>query len=317
MTNKTDEAAPEPHGFISLADLEAHDPRASSRGRERRYLCPFCGDGKPKNAAHRSLSLNMESGAYVCYRCEARGKLRDYWEERSTLSRRDRERAKLKKAFELPPVSGSATINDPAGAPPDWKKHLRHLAPLQGTPGADYLIGRSLSVELCHAAGVRFCGDWLGRAAVVFPIRNQAGVLVAAQGRYIDGRNDPKARTVGPKKRGAFITAGVWESPAVIATEAPLDALSVASAGYPALALCGKDAPAWLPKVCAFRRVLLAFDADEAGDQAASELAATLTSYGARAERLRPEGAKDWNELLQSTGREGLADWLAVPVLME
>jgi hypothetical protein len=299
---------------LSLADLEAYDPRPSNRGRERRYLCLFCGDGKPKNAGHRSLSLNSESGAFYCYRCKASGKLRDYWTERPQQSRRERTRAAIRKAFEVAPLTPNS---DPASAPPEWKKHLRHLAPLQGTPGADYLIGRGLTIELCHAEGVRFCGNWLGRAAVVFPIRDQTGALVAAQGRYIDGRNDPKARTVGPKKRGAFITSGVWEAPAVIVTEAPLDALSLATAGYPALALCGKDAPAGLPKACAFRRVLVAFDADEAGDQAASELAATLTSYGARAERLRPEGGKDWNELLQTIGRDGLADWLAVPVLME
>ncbi len=49
--------------ILSLADLEAYDPRATERGRERRFLCPCCGDGKPRNAAHRSLSLNTQTGA--------------------------------------------------------------------------------------------------------------------------------------------------------------------------------------------------------------------------------------------------------------
>ncbi len=314
----TDHATP--HDSLTLAGLEAHDPRASSRGRERRYLCPFCGDGKPKNAAHRSLSLNMESGAYVCYRCEARGKVRDYWEERPKLTRREREQAKLKKVFEVPPMPSSATINDPAGAPLDWKRHLQGLKPLLDTPGAQYLAGRGLVPELCHAAGTRFSANWYKwcrRAAVVFPIYDRADSLVAAQGRYIDRRDDPKTRDAGPKSLGVFSTPGVWDAPAVIVTEAPIDALSVAAAGYPALALCGKEAPKWLFKKCAFRRVLLAFDADEVGDKAAQQAAANFEQFAARCARLRPDSGKDWNEFLQLAGRDGLADWLAAPVLLE
>lgn len=104
--------------------------------------------------------------------------------------------------------------------------------------------------------------------------------------------------------------------PALIVAEAPLDALSLAEAGYPAVALCGTDEPAWLHRICAFRRVLLAFDADEAGDRAGERLAPLLSSFGAKCERLRPEGGKDWNEVLQA-GREALGDWLALRVLTE
>jgi DNA primase len=317
----TDQAVPEPHGFISLSDLETYDPHPSGGGRERRFLCPFCGDCKPKNDAHRSLSLNSESGVYYCYRCKVGGKLRDHWEERPKLSRRERERAKLRKAFELPPAPDSAPDNDPASTPAEWKKHLQGLTALLDTPGARYLAQRHLAPELCHAAGVMFCGNWLGRAAVVFPIHDPAGALVAAQGRYMDRRADPKTRTVGPKSLGIFSTLDVWEAPAVILVEAPIDALSLAMAGYPAVALCGKDAPEWLPKWLSkkrpFGRVLLGFDADDAGDQAATELTATFISYGAKVGRLRPEGSKDWNEFLQFAGRDGLADWLAAPVLLE
>jgi len=56
-----------------------------------------------------------------------------------------------------------------------------------------------------------------------------------------------------------------------------------------------------MPPVLSWRRVLLAFDADEAGDKAAAEWTAALR-YGTRCERLQPEGAKDWNELLQTHG---------------
>ena len=68
-------------------------------------------------------------------------------------------------------------------------------------------------------------------------------------------------------------------------------------------------------RLCAFRRVLLAFDADEAGERAGEKLGPILTSYGAKCERLRPNTAKDWNEVLQTFGRDELADTLALHVL--
>ena len=80
------------------------------------------------------------------------------------------------------------------------------------------------------------------------------------------------------------------------------------------VATCGTSWPSWLPRACAFRRVLLAHDADAAGDAAASKLAEVLSPLGARCERLRPVGAKDWNASLAEHGAERLCDALA-PVL--
>jgi hypothetical protein len=41
-----------------------------------------------------------------------------------------------------------------------------------------------------------------------------------------------------------------------------------------------------------------------------------LTPFGARCERLRPEGTKDWNEWLLSSPAEELKDWLVVELLL-
>jgi hypothetical protein len=197
----------------------------------------------------------------------------------------------------------------------ELRAQLGRLRPLENTRGAAYLLGRGLPLEVCEAAGVRFSPNWFGRSAVYFPLHNRADEVVAGQGRYVDGRDDPKTRTLGDLKGGLFWAAGAWNVPALILTEAPIDALSLATAGFPAFAFCGKTGPAWLPKATFGRRVLLALDADDAGDVAADELAPTLESFGARCQRLRPEGAKDWNEFLQTYGRDALADFLAAPVL--
>ena len=158
---------------------------------------------------------------------------------------------------------------------------------------------------MAEAAGVQFCPDWMksekwrGCAAVIFPIRNRVREIVAAQGREIDG---DRKLSLGPKSQGIFATEGALDSERLIIAEAPIDALSLAVAGCPAVALCGTSGPDWLPKFCYRRRVLLAFDADDAGDDAARDLTPKLESFGATCQRLRPERAKDWNELLNVYG---------------
>ena len=318
---------------LSLSDLGAFDPQivgvSLRQGGERRCLCPFCGPGKPRDAAHRSLSLNTSSGLWRCHRCGENGKIRDAWEERSPLPRRERARAGLAQAFALPlavassPPQAAPLLAATADKPGSWKRDLRGLRALDGTRAAAYLSGRALCVEAARAAGARFSADFLGRPAVVFPLRDRAGALRAVHARYVDGRLCPKARTLGDKRQSLFATHGAFSPlvPALIVTEAPLDALSLASCGYPAVAVCGTEPPTWLHRAAAFRRVLLAFDADEAGERAAAKLAPVLKSFGARCERLAPDddlgGAKDWNEALQTQGRDNLADWLAARVLAE
>ncbi|MDP8909301.1 MAG: hypothetical protein M3N47_09350, partial [Chloroflexota bacterium] len=59
---------------LTLADLEAHAPHATARGAERRFLCPLpaCRD-KQRGVRHRSLAVNVDSGAWMCHRCQASG----------------------------------------------------------------------------------------------------------------------------------------------------------------------------------------------------------------------------------------------------
>lgn len=189
-----------------------------------------------------------------------------------------------------------------------------------GSRGETYLRGRGLPLEMCLSAKVKWSPSWLGRPAAVFPIYDDGGVLVAAQGRYTDGRDDPKARTVGHKKSGVFLTGGFWEQvrigAPIIVTEAPIDALSLAACGFPALALCGKSGwPLWLPIKCAFKEVMLCLDSDAAGEEGAAKLSLILKSLGAKVRRVAPEGAKDWNEMLARRGAHQMEEWLCARLL--
>ena len=303
---------------LSLRQLEEFDPRAPSGGGERRFLCPLCGEGKPKDATHRSLGVNTESGAWVCHRCGEKGKLAE-WKNEKPLDFRSTRRQKLRRAFSLDSEVSVDTSTNPSNIALSWDKPLENLTSLAGTSGEKYLQSRSIALDVAHTAGVRFSPSWFGYPAVVFPIRDAQSTLVAAQGRYISDCKGPKARTTGNKKAGVFVTANFWEdikrgAPIVIC-EAPIDALSIAVCGFPALALCGKDGwPNWLQVKCAFKNVALAFDADNAGDVGSEKLSKALSSLGAKPFRLRPSG-KDWNEMLCSQGQSALSDWLAVHLL--
>jgi hypothetical protein len=65
---------------LSLKQLDDYDPRAPYwHARERRFACPTdeCSD-KRVDAAHRSLSANMDTGAWYCHRCGQGGVLSEY-----------------------------------------------------------------------------------------------------------------------------------------------------------------------------------------------------------------------------------------------
>ena len=241
-------------------------------------------------------------------------------ESRTVESRTTEAPIGEKQTAKATPVSVSASQEKNEAGAAEWQAlwesreacqvGARHHAAL------DYLARRGISLECARANEVCFVPNWYGKATLGFPFKNTEGEVVAIAGRALrDGGLDKPAS--GPKKAGAFwahaLGFGALDAalPAIILCEAPFDALSLAMAGYPALALGGINAPTWLHQKCAFRRVLLAFDADDAGDKAALNIGAHLASFGATCLRLPPQGAKDWNELLQKAGTEAIEELVA------
>lgn len=290
---------------LTLADLEAFDPHAPEHGVRRRFLCPVpaCVD-KPRDRSHRSLSLEVATGLWKCWRCGASGQLREHWQPQPAGAR-----AVARRAFTVVPAAASpaprptgARMGAPAASDADWRAQLEMALPVTNGPGSGYLHRRGIPSSLAAAAGVRYSSAWYGRPAVLFPLHDQAGQLMAVNGRHTDS-GSPKAHTGGDRRLGVFATPGALRSDLLVITEAPLDALSLAMCGLPAIALCGTSWPEWLPAAAAFRQVLVALDADAAGDKAAGALRAALLAFGARVERLRPaDAAKDWNGVLQDYG---------------
>jgi len=319
---------------FSIADLENFDEgaaRGGGHGAERRFLCPLCGIGKPRDSAHRSLCANTQNGAWNCKRCQATGKLTDFWTERPKLNPGEAARQRRRQLSALPDETLSGVKREVEGSPENkiesmsenaetWRQQLQGAGAIDATLAETYLAKRGIAVEVARDSGVLFAPGFYGAPAAIFPLCNRSGEMVAASGRYFSEKAKPKTRIAGAKRDALFATRGALTSPsapAIILTEAPIDALSLATAGYSAVALCGTSAPSWIHLACGLKRVLLAFDADKAGDDAAMALESRLTPFGARCERLRPEGAKDWNEVLQERTAAFLADWLAWHVLLE
>lgn len=285
---------------LTLVELELNDPRSPCIRTQRRFLCLFCGNNKPRNAAHRSLCLNTLTGAWICHRCGERGLLRDYWSDpQVTTSIPGESKTIISLVKALKPASGF-----------DWRRVWSVSSRLCGTPGARYVERRGIPAQFAEGCGARFSTAWYKHPAVLFPIKDETGGLVAVNGRFIDARNSTKTKAGGRKSLGVFSTADTLSASVVAIVEGPMDALSLALCGLPAVAMLGTSWAEWLPESLSPKPILIATDADEAGDEAAQQLYGIFTGKGCQALRLRPTCGKDWNDVLVRMGNLSLQDAL-------
>lgn len=316
---------------LSIEDFQAHDPEG---GRNGRWLCPVPGQCESHTDARkdRSVSMRSDDGRWNCKRCKAQGQLKEFWKEKpeDPLTWKEKRAQEKKRRIERE----RRMITAPAAPVPSGGMDRKEMAWRSGqmvsifrsTEALTFLASRGFvgrDFELLHEMGVRFGPEygrtrgsadkrpWSGEKAIVFPIRDSANRLIATQGRFLEKHEGlPKSMSLGPLSQGVFRSWGADEWPIAI-VEAPLDALALSAAGMQAFALCGcRPLPQWLLSLSFSHRFVAAFDADEAGDKQAALTIAELQGVGACCKRLRPEGAKDWAEMLLGQHREGLAAWL-------
>jgi len=95
-----------------------------------------------------------------------------------------------------------------------------------------------------------------------------------------------------------------------------LDALSQSGCGFASLAVGGTSVPAWLVEGLSFRRARLPLT-PMTREKPPPRVSSALAARGALYRRLLPSaGNKDWKELLQKGGREGVEEVIA-PFLLE
>ena len=322
-------------GVLSMAALERHDPESPRRDKTRRFLCPMpaC-SGHQKPREHRSLAVNVADGLWKCHRCGEGGKLAEFWTDTPagvpyTPSKRPAK----------PTLKPDQTIDEcPLNAIQlDWLSKQPHLSADISAPGREYLKLRGLDIEQCIAAGVIYTPNFRGRGrpGVIFPVYGDINrqVLGGAQVRFIDNHPDlNRVETLkdSKKKQSLFMTAGAIPDDRsfpwfLVVTEAPIDALSLSSAGIPAVATLGASdsaLPDWILNVLKFPAfVILATDNDKAGQDMAAEVQQQIQArmpaehslilpsgvWKSRSVVIRhPRIAKDWNEVLMKFGTDAV-----------
>lgn len=153
-------------------------------------------------------------------------------------------------------------------------------------------------------------------SGIVLPVLDDAGRAVFTQTRRLGSRiTGPRylncANRAAPNPRLAvYRSSGASTGPMVVC-EGAIDALSAAAAGCRSVAALGSTvADTHVADRIAHLGadgVVIAFDADEAGDRGAMELAGLLRSRGVRTARLRPPSrASDLNDWTRMVGADGL-----------
>lgn len=190
--------------------------------------------------------------------------------------------------------------------PQGYQTFSRGVGPIRDRCYA-YIKNRGINPE---RFGVGYCESDPYKGGLVLPVYDPSGNLVYWTVRMLDGlqryKNPPK--DLFPMGRGSVIWFGEkWppEGSVVIITEGIMDAMSLASVGFPSGALLGKMASreqALLLKKRGYR-IILGFDNDSPGMEAEALHYDFFTREGLKViGAVTPEGYKDWNQVLVEKG---------------
>ena len=298
--------------FMALAEVKAYRDQGPGRlsGNYVRFLCPVHeGDNR------ESFSVNAESGWFRCFNCGVEGRIEDWVPGGQT---------------ETPGRAGVGRVL--RQTIPVTRADLTDLVPafqdaLAG-PGAtarrarSYLDRRGISAETAHRCGIGLAaaGSWPHYAEedaypinqwtdgrIVFPLVAPDGGVVNLYGRGVETGsgghfNGRSKHVLLPGAKAPFQATPAGTDSRVILCEGPFDALSLAEIGFTgAIALCGLGEPVW-EWIADAHEVVIALDADEAGQSRTPGLGAAAAFRGKRVflfdwEPYR-DRAKDLNELL-------------------
>jgi DNA primase len=303
-------------------------------GRHLAGCCPFHEDRRP------SLTVYPETASFHCFGCGAGGDVIDFVrradgigfldaverlgggtndahgapEERRLVSLDDR--LMLLTACELYHETLMRTPEAVAYVErrgiPQWVLRRFRLGYSDGRGLVPYLRRRRLSVHRARELGLLNRNDSEAMAGRLVVPELRAGRCDWMIGRSLDDGREPKYRGLALPKPllGWELVRGRHR---VFVTEGPFDWLTLVSWGLPACALLGtQPGSAVLQLLGRARSIVLALDADEAGQEAAERI---RTALGERAFALNlPEGVKDVSELGgRPEGREEFFALLDVP----
>ena len=188
----------------------------------------------------------------------------------------------------------------------DYMVHERGLAP-------GVLEKNRVGADPGPAVLRRAVGLPRGGPAAVLPTLGLSGQVAYVQARYLDpAEGHPKYDN--PASRLAVNPRIGWASPAreqpssiLLVCEGVIDALAVAGAGWPAVAVLGATyvdgrLVSELVHGAAGRHILIAFDGDQAGRRAAVSLSAGLESMEVQSKQVCLPPGRDVSDVLHESG---------------
>lgn len=308
---------------LSDAELARCEPIRGEGGKALRARCPFHGSDH-----QRSLRVNTETGHFKCHACGAWGYLDTARERRRDNA--DAFRQSRPGAPRQPPTRGASRAKP--SPPPPPRPDLADLmatyrAALPESPGADYLRERRIPLDVAQAAGVGYAapGTWAHRdpatgrelrgwhhGRLVFPHTDPTGNVVNLYGRAVgdapkETRHDHLAGV-----KGYFNAQALREGAGpVTICEGAFDALALMAADAPrVVAIFGVNGWRW-DWARTVRELILALDADAAGQTGLHELAPVARLRGKRVAYLEADaygGEKD-AAAAWAAGTLRLGDW--------
>jgi len=284
----------------------------------------------PNNRAHKHGDRNRSAyiaeswDSWRCYGCQAFGSVIDVYRYVYDVSKEEARDA-LAEYAGLAPVYGAVT--KPAPPKPPEESPRAPLGPEAPLPAAApavhaflqrtqenlltsrhaiaYLEGRGIPLSVARAAGLGYAprGLWLhargaSQPRIIAPLTTPDGTLINLYGRSTVQCEKRLRHDFLPGPKGIFHARSLAEE-GVIVVEGIFDAVSCLAGRRPSAAIMGLSIrDGWWLEMKA-RLILLAPDADEAGQRRREDLQRIGAQAGKTVFTLRPDclaGIKDLNE---------------------
>lgn len=203
------------------------------------------------------------------------------------------------------------------------RRNFDSAQPLRGTLGARYLASRGITspratraLRFLPSAAYRDGEHWQHYPALIGAFTDKEGTFLGILRTYLDPHRPDKASVKDPRRTLARVAGGAIRFGDVgdtIAVGEGIETMLSVQAACPKLpvAACSGDKllAQWRPSA-RHRKVLIALDADPAGEHAARKLADRLCARDIRVALARPIGG-DFNDDLRAVGPRRLHRHLA------
>lgn len=232
--------------------------------------CPEC--------HNTNLSVNVHTGAWHCWSmaCEAK-KIQGGFHQLATMYNID---ATTFTPTQAPPKNTTLSDED--------REKIIH-SNTNKPEVIEWAMSRALDADFCLSQGVGYDAN---SRAIVFPFKDEKGVLIGAKFRGLNGDQWIKGR-----EPDLFILdASDLTKEKIIIVEGEVDALTIKQMGLPCVAVLGSRKDNGYKLLGRVKQVYLGYDMDGAGEAGVEKAATILGRYRCK----RPEWtAKDPNDMLK------------------